>query len=97
MRGSQNKDLFSACVSDLVMESREFEMLLGKIQPDGTTKQGCVHKFQSDTSQVISFVAEEAEEKGLYEDAIRLYDLAQVCTCMQYGVCVCMHRYNHCD
>ncbi len=79
MRGSQNKDLFNACVSDLVMESREFEMLLGKVQPDGTIKPGCVDKFQGDTSQVISFVAEEAEEKGLYEDAIRLYDLAKVC------------------
>ena len=30
------------------------------------------------TLQVISFVAEEAEAKGLYEDAIRLYDLAKV-------------------
>lgn len=67
------------CVSELVMESREFEMLLGSVQPDGSIKPGCVHKFQSDTSQIISFVAEEAEGKGLYEDAIRLYDLAQVC------------------
>ena len=40
------------CVSELVMESREFEMLLGRVQPDGTIKPGCVHKFQSDTSQV---------------------------------------------
>ena len=78
MHGAQNKDLFSTCVSDLVMESREFEMVLGKVQPDGSVKPGCVDKFQTDTSQVISFVAEEAEEKGLYEDAIRLYDLAKV-------------------
>ena len=60
------------------MESREFEMLLGKIQPDGSRKPGCIEKFQKDTSEVISFVAAEAEAKGLYEDAVRLYDLAKV-------------------
>ena len=66
------------CVSELVMESREFEMLLGRVQTDGTIKPGCLHKFQKDTSTVISFVAQEAGAKGLYEDAIRLYDLAKV-------------------
>ena len=69
MRGTQDRDLFSTCVSELVMESREFEMLLGKIQPDGSRKPGCIEKFQKDTSEVISFVAAEAEGKGLYEDA----------------------------
>ena len=78
MRGTQDRDLFSTCVSELVMESREFEMLLGKIQPDGSRKPGCIEKFQKDTSEVISFVAAEAERKGLYEDAVRLYDLAKV-------------------
>ena len=77
MRGAQDRDLFSTCVSDLVMESREFEMLLGKIQPDGSRKPGCIDKFQKDTSEVISFVAAEAEAKGLYEDSVRLYDLAK--------------------
>lgn len=78
MQGSQNKDQFNICVSELVMESREFEMLLGRVQPDGSIKPGCVDKFQSDTSEVIDFVAEEAEARGLCEDAIRLYDLAKV-------------------
>lgn len=81
MRGAQDRDLFSTCVSDLVMESREFEMLLGKIQPDGSRKPGCIDKFQRDTSEVISFVAAEAEAKGLYEDSVRLYDLAKASTC----------------
>lgn len=88
MRGVQNKEVFNMCVSELVMESREFEMLLGRVQPDGSVKPGCVHKFQSDTSQVISFVADEAEAKGLYEDAIMLYDLAKVCTYMHTQCCM---------
>ena len=81
MKGTQNQDLFNACVSELVIESREFEMLFGKIQPDGSRKPGCVDKFQKDTSEVISFVADEAEKKGLFEDAVRLYDLAKVHSC----------------
>ena len=76
MQGAQGQDLFSACVSDLVLESREFEMLLGQIQSDGTRKPGCLDKFQKDSSAIISFVASEAEGRGLYEDAVRLYDLA---------------------
>ena len=79
MKGPQNQDLFSACVGDLVMESREFEMLLGRIEPDGSRRPGCIDKFQKETSEVISFVADGAEKRGLYEDAIRLHDLAKVC------------------
>ena len=61
------------------MESREFEMLLGRIEPDGYRRAGCIDKFQKETTEVISFVADEAEKRGLYEDAIRLHDLAKVC------------------
>ena len=78
MKGPQGQDLFDSCVSELVMESREFEMLLGRIQPDGSRKPGCIDKFQRDTSETIGFIASEAESKGLYEDAVRLYDLAKV-------------------
>ena len=71
------------------MESQEFEMILGRIQPDGTRKPGAVDrfktrkseamvKFQAATSEVIRSVAQGAEERGLYEDAVRLYDLAEV-------------------
>lgn len=77
MKGPQGQDLFDSCVSELVMESREFEMLLGRIQPDGSRKPGCIDKFQRDTSETIGFIASEAESKGLYEDAVRLYDLAK--------------------
>lgn len=77
LRGARGEDLFSICICDLVMESREFEMLLGKVEDDGTRKPGCVDKFKDDTQVVIEFVATKAEQKGLYEDAVRLYDLAK--------------------
>ena len=60
------------------MESREFEMLLGRLQPDGSRKPGVVDKFLRDSAQLISFVANHAERQGLYEDAVRLYDLGKV-------------------
>ena len=78
MCDGQKKDLFSVCVSELVMESKEFEMLLGRVCPDGSVKEGAVGKFGMNTSEVVEFVASNAEEKGLYEDAIHLYDLAKV-------------------
>ena len=54
-------------------------MLLGRIEPDGSRRPGCIDKFQKETSEVISFVADVAEKRGLYEDAIQLHDLAKVC------------------
>ncbi len=78
MKGPQGGDLFADCLSELVMESQEFESILGRMQTNGTRKPGAVDKFQTDTSEVIRLVARGAEERGLYEDAVRLYDLAQV-------------------
>ena len=54
-------------------------MLLGRIEPDGSRRPGCIDKFQKETSEVISFVADGAEKRGLYEGAIQLHDLAKVC------------------
>lgn len=76
LQDGRDKDLFLSCVSDLTMESREFEMLLGKIQPDGSCKPGCIDKFGSQVD-IVGFIAVEAEEKGLFEDSVRLYDLAK--------------------
>ncbi|KAK3744462.1 hypothetical protein QZH41_012886 [Actinostola sp. cb2023] len=74
------EDLFMSCVSELVLETREFEMLLGRLEPDGTRKPGCIDKFQknkNDTQRIIELVAKDSDEKGLFEEAIKLYDLAK--------------------
>lgn len=88
MEGGEGQDVFSACVADLVMETREFEMILGRIQPDGSRKPGAVDKFLQDSSGLTSFVASQAEAQGLYEDAVRLYDLCKVGTqCASNDAC----------
>ncbi|KAG8563193.1 hypothetical protein GDO81_015970 [Engystomops pustulosus] len=76
-KDTQDKNMFLRCVSELVIESREFDMLLGKLEKDGTRKPGAIDKFTRDTNPIISEVASVAEQKGLFEEAAKLYDLAK--------------------
>ena len=40
---------------------------------------GCVSKFKLDVKNIVGTVAKDAENKGHFEDAAMLYDLADVC------------------
>lgn len=74
---SPNGDnLFASCVSELALETREFETILGCINPDGSKKAGSVSKFELDVTNIIATVAKDAENKGQFEDAAMLYDLS---------------------
>ncbi|XP_020602897.1 nuclear pore complex protein Nup93-like [Orbicella faveolata] len=77
MNGPQGEDLFMSCISELVLETREFEMLLGRLEPDGKRNPGCIDKFHKDTLKIIELVAKDSAEKGLSEEAVKLYDLAK--------------------
>ncbi|TNN68258.1 Nuclear pore complex protein Nup93 [Liparis tanakae] len=59
---SQGENMFMRCVSELVIESRE---------------PGVIDKFAGDTKVIIGKVALEAENKGLFEEAVKLYELAK--------------------
>lgn len=51
--------------------------------PDFTSvflQLGVIDKFAGDTRAIISKVALEAENKGLFEEAVKLYELAKVRT-----------------
>jgi len=78
MKGGRSENLFMSCVGELVLESREFDLLLGQLMPDGTRSPGLVDMFGGlvDTGTIIELVARDSEERGLLEDAVRLYDLA---------------------
>ncbi|XP_057349188.1 nuclear pore complex protein Nup93 isoform X3 [Manis pentadactyla] len=76
-KDSQGENMFLRCVSELVIESREFDMILGKLENDGSRKPGVIDKFTSDTKPIIDKVASVAENKGLFEEAAKLYDLAK--------------------
>uniref|UniRef100_H1A5C8 Nuclear pore complex protein Nup93 n=1 Tax=Taeniopygia guttata TaxID=59729 RepID=H1A5C8_TAEGU len=61
-KDSQGENMFLRCVSEIVIESRE---------------PGVIDKFTSDTKSIINKVASAAENKGLFEEAAKLYDLAK--------------------
>lgn len=80
IKGSKGDSLFTACVSELVLESRNFDLLLGRLEPDGSRSQGYLNHFigtQVDTQKIIELVAQDSEGKGLHEDAVHLYELAR--------------------
>lgn len=76
MKGVRGENLFMGCVSELVLETREFEMLLGHVEKDGCRTPGLIDMFHGDTQKIVELVASDSETKGLFEDAARLYDLA---------------------
>ncbi|XP_072013036.1 nuclear pore complex protein Nup93-like [Amphiura filiformis] len=77
LKDSQGENLFVKCLSELVIETREFEALLGCLDRNGTRRPGAVDKFQTNTQKIIETVARDTEAKGLFEDALKLYDLAR--------------------
>ena len=76
-----NGNLFTSCVSELVLESREFDLLLGRVLTDGSRAPGLIDKFagvgENLPQNIVEIVAEDSERKGMFEDSIRLYDLAK--------------------
>ncbi|RXM33030.1 Nuclear pore complex protein Nup93 [Acipenser ruthenus] len=50
---------------------------LWRLEKDGSRKPGVIDKFAGDTRAIISTVAREAEHKGLFEEAVKLYELAK--------------------
>lgn len=76
-KNGQGDNLLTSCISELVLETKEFDMLLGQLLSDGTRRPGAIDKFQADTQKIIEQVAQDTEVKGQFEDAVKLYDLAQ--------------------
>lgn len=51
---------------------------ISPLPPSSLFQPGVIDKFAGDTRAIISKVALEAENKGLFEEAVRLYELAKV-------------------
>lgn len=77
LKTASGENMFYSCVSELVLETREFEMLLGRLERDGTRRPGAIDKFCQDTDKIIEMVARDTEAKGMFEEAVCLYDLAK--------------------
>lgn len=57
---------------------RSKQCLFESLQP------GVIDKFAGDTRAIITKVASEAENKGLFEEAVKLYELAKVREAVMY-------------
>ena len=69
--------MFLTCLSELVLETREFDLLLGRIDAvDGVRRPGVIDKFYDEIQNILDSVANDAEERGQLEDAVKLFDLA---------------------
>jgi nuclear pore complex protein Nup93 len=68
-------NLFTTSVSQLVRDTKNYDQLLGYIGEDGCRIPGAIDKFNNDVTPVIDQVASDLENSGLFEDAVKLYDL----------------------
>lgn len=68
-------------MADLAIECRDYDLLFGKMQVTGIRSRGLIDQFEStdiDPRKACEMVAYELVKKGLFEDAINLFDLAGV-------------------
>ncbi|CAD5117218.1 DgyrCDS6014 [Dimorphilus gyrociliatus] len=75
-QNANGESWFVTYVSELVTETREFNLLLGSFGSDGRRMAGAIDKFGVDSQQMIETVARKTEENGNIEEAVFLYDLA---------------------
>ena len=70
---------FSQYVIELALETREFEVLFGRLEKNAVRRQGLIDKFigEEEAASIIELVAHEMDNKGLVEEAIQLYDLSK--------------------
>lgn len=81
MHNHLGENMFTLCVSDLVQESRDFDLILGRLETDGCRTPGLIDLFKGlkqSPTEIVRYVASECERKGNLEDAVNLYDLANV-------------------
>ena len=70
---------FAQYVCELALETREFELFFGRLEKNAIRRPGVIDKFitESESQSILALVAEEIEHKGLFEEAIKLYDLCK--------------------
>lgn len=70
------------CCTDLALESRDYDLLFGRLDATtGVREPGLLDQFNSasvDSQVIAKNVAEHLLNKGLFEDAITVYDIAGV-------------------
>nr|CAH7760952.1 unnamed protein product [Callosobruchus chinensis] len=72
-------NVFKTSVSYLAIETKQYEMLLGRVQDNGIRTKGLVDEFVGaniTVESIAQITAENLLKKGLFDEAIELYDVA---------------------
>ncbi|ENN73001.1 hypothetical protein HUJ04_005601 [Dendroctonus ponderosae] len=76
---SEGQSLFKVCAVDLALETKEYAQLLGTVDGNGIRNKGLIDQFIDTHVTAVSVaetIAANLVNKGLYEDAIALFDIA---------------------
>uniref|UniRef100_A0A2A4JA62 Nuclear pore protein n=1 Tax=Heliothis virescens TaxID=7102 RepID=A0A2A4JA62_HELVI len=80
LKDPSGKNLFMCCCTDLALESRDYDLLFGRMDAlTGLRSSGLLDQFNNphiDSKVIALNVAEQLVNKGLFEDAITMYDIA---------------------
>lgn len=77
----QGKGLCRREITNLIMQTRDFDVLIGKERPaqiNHVVKSGCVYRWCGDDAQgIIIDAGKQSEDKGNVADALKLFSLAE--------------------
>ncbi|KAK9872915.1 hypothetical protein WA026_020267 [Henosepilachna vigintioctopunctata] len=79
LNDSDGVSLFKICTKDLALETKCYEQILGKVQTNGIRSKSLIDQFSSSNitaENIAEITADALCKKGLFEDAIELYDVA---------------------
>ncbi|XP_047544610.1 nuclear pore complex protein Nup93-like [Vanessa atalanta] len=80
LKDPSGKNLFMCCCTDLALESRDYDLLFGVMDNmTGMRSSGLLDQFNNphiDSKVIALNLAEQLVNKGLFEDAIMVYDIA---------------------
>ncbi|XP_015787452.1 nuclear pore complex protein Nup93 [Tetranychus urticae] len=66
-----------SALSSLLRENKDFESVLGYKNRDGNRVAGLIDQYHDDPVQVIQHIANDCEETGSIEEAVKLQDLTR--------------------
>ncbi|CAH0556800.1 unnamed protein product [Brassicogethes aeneus] len=72
-------NLFKLCVSDLCLETKQYDAILGTVQNSGIRVKGLADQFTTpsiSTESIAEIIGNNLLKKGLYEEAIDIFDIA---------------------
>ncbi|CAG9860748.1 unnamed protein product [Phyllotreta striolata] len=76
---SNGENMFKTCTAYLAMETKQYELILGRVQQNGIRTKGLIDQFADanvTAESVAQSIGENLVKKGLFEEAIDLFDVA---------------------